>query len=94
MWIKNNQLLINSNNIVMFNIDAFEGKKIIATDNAGETHVIGRFSTKTKTQKIFSNICQRLLTGDPEDEGIIIVDDKPKEVKKSATRKSNKRSNS
>lgn len=94
MWIKNDQLLVNSNNIVKLNIDYIEGKQIIATDNAGEMHVIGTFNTKKKTQEIFSNICQRLITGDPNDQGIIIVNDKPKEVKKSATRKSNKRSSS
>lgn len=94
MWIKNNQLLINSNNIVRINIEAFEGKEIIAIDNAGEMHVIARFNTKKKTQEIFSNICSRLLTGDPNDQGIIIVNDKPKEVKKDAARKSNKRSSS
>lgn len=90
MWIKNNNLIINSDHVVYIHLD---GTSISALTDQG-SFCIGAFNTKKKAQEIFSNICSRLLTGDPNDQGIIIVNDKPKEVKKSATRKSNKRSNS
>lgn len=93
MWIKNNNLIFNSDHICRIRLDELDGKSIYALTDYG-SFCIGSFNTKKKAQEIFSNICQRLLTGDPNDQGIIIVNDKPKEVKKSATRKSNKRSDS
>lgn len=93
MWIKNNNLIINSDHVVYIRLDGLDGTSISALTDQG-FFCIGAFNTKKKAQEIFSNICQRLLTGDPNDQGIIIVNDKPKEVKKDASRKSNKRSNS
>ena len=98
MWIKNKDTITNCEHIVRIEIgDSMieDGELcIFAIDDLGRCKCIGKFNTKKKTQEIFSNICLRLLTGDPNDQGIIIVNDKPKEVKKSATRKSNKRSSS
>lgn len=99
MWIKNEDMLINCEHIVRIELEESmvedDGELcIFALDDLGRYKCIGKFNTKKKAKQIFSNICQRLITGDKNDPGIIIVNDKPKEVKKSATRKSNKRSSS
>lgn len=90
MWIKNNDLIINSDDIRAIFIEKFT---IVAMFKDGSEVCIGKFNTLKHCREIFHSVCAPLLTKSGDD-GVIITDDKPKEVKKDATHKSNKRSNS
>ena len=90
MWIKNNDFIINSDDIRAIFIENYT---ITAMFKDGSEVCIGRFNTQKYCKEVFHSVCAPLLTKSGDD-GVIIKDDKPKEVKKSATRKSNKRSDS